>query len=88
MPQVTISQLAIDAMESIVVIEQQALLIDAEIRAKVVALGKLQQEMSNLITQRDALWATAHTFADFVDQHGRTDHDQLYTAQAIQRTAE
>lgn len=79
MPTVTISEVAMDAMTSIIELEKEALLIDAEIRGKVIALGQLQKEMSNLITQRDALWATAHTLADFVDKQGRTDNVGLYS---------
>ena len=54
-----------DTSRAILELEGEVSNFDADIRAKVAELLRVQQELSSLITHRDALTATIKLIADY-----------------------
>ena len=69
MPISHITTIIEDSARSLISIENEVLLISNDIREKVMEMQPVQQEMSNLITQRDALLATASSITAFMERN-------------------
>ena len=69
MPISHITTIIEDSARSLISIEYEVLLISNDIREKVKEMQRVQQEMSNLITQRDALLATASSITAFMERN-------------------
>lgn len=69
MPISHITTIIEDSARSLISIENEVLLISNDIREKVKEMQRVQQEMSNLITQRDALLATASSITAFMERN-------------------
>lgn len=63
-----------DSARSLISIENEILLIHGDIRGKVEEMKRVQQELSNLVSQRDALLATASNLTAFMERNKRVDY--------------
>lgn len=69
MPVSHISSIMEDSARSLISIENEVLLISNDIKAKVQEMQQVQKELSNLVTQRDALLATASQLTAFMERN-------------------
>lgn len=74
MPLSHISDVMADSARSLISIENEILLIHSDIRGKVEEMKRVQQELSNLVSQRDALLATASSLTAFMERNKRVDY--------------
>ena len=64
-----ISSIMEDSARSLISLENEVLLISNDIKAKVQEMQRVQKELSNLVTQRDALLATASQLTAFMERN-------------------
>ena len=69
MPMSHISSIMEDSARSLISLENEVLLISNDIKAKVQEMQRVQKELSNLVTQRDALLATASQLTAFMERN-------------------
>lgn len=69
MPISHITTIIEDSARSLISIENEVLLISNDIKAKVQEMQQVQKELSNLVTQRDALLATASQLTAFMERN-------------------